>query len=140
MFERLRFARDALRFERAFKDDRWGPVGECFHPDGRYIMIGTGSAYEGETRGRDAIMRMFPRMLDDWDRKFDRRSPRLTSFPRMRGGELSFTWSARYTLRGESTILTGRSQCRFEGSQIFELRDTLPPDECARFLSMVARA
>lgn len=140
MFERVRFARYALRFERAFRSDDWGPVRECFHPDARYVIAGTGSAYDGETRGAGAIMELFRRMLDEWDRRFDRRSPRITSWPRVRGGELSFRWSVRYTLRGESVVLTGRSQCRFEGGRIFELRDTMVPEECARFLALLARA
>jgi ketosteroid isomerase-like protein len=140
MFERLRFARYALRFERAFKSDDWGPVRECFHPDARYTIAGSGSSWDGETRGRDAIMQLFQRMLNELDRKLDQRRPRLTGFPRVRGGVLEIPWSARYTLRGESTVLTGRSQCRFDGGAIIDLRDTMVPDECARWFAMVARA
>jgi hypothetical protein len=140
MFERIRFARYALRFERAFRNDDWEPVKECFHPDARYIIAGTDSAYDGETRGAGAIMDLFRRMLNDWDRKLDKRSPRITSWPRVRGGELDFRWSVRYTSRGDSVVITGRSQCRFEGGKIIELRDTMLPEECARFIAMAARA
>jgi hypothetical protein len=140
MLELVRFARYALRFERAFKDDDWGPVKACFHPDARYIIAGSGTEYDGEARGPDAIAALFQRMLDALDRRFDRRSPRLTAFPRVRGGELDLRWSARYTLRGESTIVTGRSQCRFAGGKISELRDTMVADECARWIALAARA
>ena len=140
MFERVRFARYALRFERAFKSDDWEPVRECFHPDARYVIAGTATAYDGEARGAGAIVRLFQRMLNEYDRRFDRRSPRITSWPRVRGGELDFRWSVRYTLRGERTLLTGRSQCRFDGGKIIELRDTMLPDEVARWGALAARA
>jgi hypothetical protein len=140
MFERVRFARYALRFERAFKSDDWGPVRDCFHPDARYAIEGSGTSYDGESRGRDAILELFQRMLNELDRKFDRRSPRLTGLPRVRDGELDLRWSVRYTLRGESAIVTGRSRCRFDGGKIIELRDTLLPDECARWTALAARA
>ncbi len=140
MFERVRFARYALRFERAFRSDDWGPVRECFHPDARYVIAGTASAWDGETRGAGAIMEFFRRMLNELDRKYDRRSPRLTSWIHLRGGELDLRWSVRYTLRGERTVLTGRSQCRFERGLITLLRDTMLPDEVARWVALAARA
>jgi hypothetical protein len=140
MFERVRFTRYALRFERAFKDDHWEPVRECFHPNARYVIAGTGSSYDGETRGRDAIVQLFQRMLNELDRRFDRRRPRIASWPRVRHGEIDFRWSVRYTLRGESAVVTGRSQCQLAGGEIMELRDTMLPDECARWFALAARA
>ena len=140
MFERVRFARYALRFERAFQSDDWSAVRECFHPDACYTVAGSGTSYDGETRSRDAIVQLFQRMLNDYDRKFDKRSPRLTGFPRVRDGELDLRWSVRYTLRGESVLLTGRSQCQFTGGQIIALRDTMLADECARWAALAARA
>lgn len=140
MFERVRFTRYALRFERAFKTDDWEPVRECFHPNARYLIAGSGSPYDGETRGRDAIVELFQRMLNELDRKFDKRSPRLASWPRVQNGEIDLRWSVRYTLRGERTVLTGRTKCQFVGGDILELRDTLDPDECARWLALAARA
>ena len=141
MLERIRFARYALRFERAFKSDDWGPVEACFHPDARYVLEGTGlSSYDGEQRGRDEIVRHFQRMLNEYDRKFDRRIPRITSWPRVRGGVLELRWSVRNTLRGESAAVTGVSQCRFDGGAIIELRDTMRPDECARWAELASRA
>ena len=140
VFERIRFARYALRFERAFKSDDWGPVKACFHPEARYVVAGTGLSYDGEARGRDAIVQVFQRMLNEYDRKFDRRIPRITSWPRVRGGELDFRWAVRYTLRDESAVVTGHCQCRFDGGSIIELRDTMRPDECARWAALAARA
>ncbi len=104
------------------------------------MISGSRSSYDGEVRGRDAIVDTFRRMLDQYDRRFDRRRPRITSWPRVRGGELDFRWSVRYTLRGEHAIVTGRSQCRFDGGLIIELRDTMLPEECARWAALAARA
>ncbi len=140
MLERVRFARYALRFERAFRTDEWEPVKECFHPEARYMLSGSRLSYDGEVRGPDAIAGTFRRMLDEYDRRFDRRSPRITSWPRVRGGELDFRWSVRYALRGEHVTLTGRSQCRFAGGKILDLRDTMVAEECARWAALAARA
>lgn len=140
MFERIRFARYALKFERAFKTDRWDDVKACFHPDARYAIAGSSTAYDGEARGPDAIVALFQRMLNEIDRKFDRRTPRLLGLPRVRDGELELRYSVRYALGDESTILTGRSQCRFSGGKIIELRDTMVADECARWVALAARA
>ena len=137
MFERVRFSRYAWRFERAFKTDDWEPVKECFHPDARYFIVG-GPPDIAETHGADNIIRLFQRMLNEIDRKYDKRSPRLSGWPRLRDGELSLHWSVKYTLGERSTVLTGESRCRFDGAKIIELRDTMPPDEIARWRAMVA--
>lgn len=140
MFERVRFARYALRFELAFRNNNWEPVRACFHPDARYVIEGTGTAYDGEARGDAAIVALFERMLDEYDRRFDRRIPRITSLPRVRDGELSFRWSVRYTLRDEAAVVTGTSYCRFDGGRIARLRDVMHPDEVARWAALAARA
>ena len=140
MFERLRFARYALRFEVAFRNNNWEPVRACFHPDARYIIEGTDTAYDGEARGDAAIVALFERMLDEYDRRFDRRIPRITSLPRVRGGELGFRWSVRYTLGADSAIVTGDTRCRFDGGRIALLHDKMRPDEVARWVALAARA
>lgn len=139
MFERLRFARYALRFERAYKSDDWGPVRACFHPDAIYAITGSGTALDGEVRGRDEIARHFKRILDDFDRRCDKRIPRITSWPRLRDRELSFDWSARYVRRGDSVVVTGTSRCRFTDGLIRDLRDEMHADECARWSALLAR-
>ena len=59
MFERLRFARYALKFECAFRSDRWDAVKACFHPDATYTVAETGTRYDGVARGPDEIVRFF---------------------------------------------------------------------------------
>lgn len=75
-----------------------------------------------------------------YDRRFDRRRPRITSWPRVRGGELKLWWSVRDTLRGEHATLTGRTGGRLAGGRLLELRDAMVADECARWIAPAARA
>jgi hypothetical protein len=131
MFERIRFLRYALRFEKAFKTDDWGAVKACFHRDARYVVEGSATEWDGEVRGPDEIAAFFKRMLDALDRRFARRIPKAKALPRVRSGELYVPWKVRYvTHGGESAVLNGESRCRFEGGKIIELRDTMNADEC----------
>jgi hypothetical protein len=137
MWERLRFARYAFRFERAFKSDDWGPVKACFHADGRYVIEGSQTEWDGEVRGPDAICALFKRMLDELDRKFQRRIPRIDGWPRVQGGELRLRWSSRYVAAAGEAVLHGESRCRFADGKILELHDRLDPDECRRWGALV---
>src|SRR5256885_6278368 len=129
MWERIRFARYALKFERAYKDDNWGPVKAWFHPDAHYVIEGTQTEWDGETRGPDAIAAMFKRMLDELDRKFERRIPRLRGWPRVEGGVLHVRWKVRYVAAAGEAVLHGESHCTFADGKILELRDTMDPAE-----------
>jgi hypothetical protein len=140
MFERLRFARYALRFERAFKTDRWDDVKACFHPEARYIVRGSGTSYDGEVAYPGAIVAFFKRMLDDLDRKFDSRKPGFRGFPSVRGGELFLPWKARYSIGDQSVVLTGDSRCRFKDGKIIELSDTMIEAEAKAWGAMVGVA
>jgi len=140
MWERIRFARYALRFERAFKTDDWGPVKECFHPDSRYIVEGSASEWDGEVRGPDAIAAFMKRMLDTIDRKFKKRIPKLAAWPRVKGGELILRWGAIYVAEAGETVLHGESRCRFSDGKILELRDIMDAEECRKWAALVGVA
>ena len=140
MWERIRFTRYAMKFERAYKSDEWGPVKACFHPDAAYIVEGSATEWDGVTRGPDAIVAFFKRMLDDLDRKFDKRIPRLDGWPRMRDGTLHVKWKARYVAKTGEALLHGLSRCRFAGPLIIELSDTMDPDECRAWGALVGVA
>jgi hypothetical protein len=130
MLERLKFARYALRFERAFKTDQWDAVRACFHDTATYSLEGAGE-YSGVHRGGDAIVALLKRMLDELDRKFDKRQPRLAGFPRIVDGELVMHWRVRYTVGPDAADLTGTSRCRFDGWRISTLVDVMPEHETA---------
>ena len=136
----MRFARYALRFERAFKSDDWTPVKACFHPDARYIVEGSGTEWDGEVRGPDAIVALYKRMLDALDRKFDKRRPGLGGWPRVVDGELRIRWKARYVKGASEMLLHGESRCRFSDGKIIELHDIMDADECQRWAAMVGVA
>lgn len=137
MFELPKFIRYAMRFERAFKTDEWSEVKRCFADDAVYRIEGSASRFDGSYAGPEAIAAVFKQMLDEVDRKYDKRIPRLGGFPRKRGGELTIPWRALYVKGSERVILTGTSACRFTGSRIQALRDTMIADECAKWASVV---
>ena len=96
--------------------------------------------FDGETRGGDAIMALFKRMLDQCDRRFDRRIPKLAGWPRSRGGEVTMRWKARYVAGTEHADLTGVSVCRFEAGRIKSLHDTMLTDEIENMIALCERA
>jgi hypothetical protein len=137
MFEWVRFIRYALRFERAFKTDEWSEVKRCFADDAVYTIEGSASRFDGDYVGPDAIAGVFKQMLDEVDRKYDKRIPRLGGMPKKRAGELTIPWRATYVKGDERVILNGVSACRFAGKRIKTLRDTMIADECARWAAVV---
>ena len=140
MFELIRFARYASRFERAYKTDDWSKVRRCFADDATYTIVGGVPPTDGTTRGADEIMRFFKRMLDAQDRRFDRRIPKLDGWPRSRGGVVTFKWRARYVLGAESTVLTGVETVRFARGLITELQDVMPHDEVVAMVALAERS
>ena len=136
MFERIKFTRYALRFEKAFKSDRWDDVRACFTDDAVYLIEGSASEFDGEHRGPDAICAVFKRMLDDFDRRFDSRKPTFDGWPRVTKGEFVLPWRATYTTGADSVVLHGVSRCRFDGGKIQRLSDTMRPEECARWAEL----
>ena len=137
MLERTHFVRYALRFERALANDDWRPVAECFARDAVYIMIGA-APFDGETRGAGQIAQQLRQAVQDLDRQFDRRRPRVTSWPRVRDGVLSFRWRVRYELGSKAAVLTGTTTCAFAGNRISMLRDDMPSDECRGVVALLA--
>jgi hypothetical protein len=137
VFERIRFARYALRFERAYKTDRWDDVAACFHSDAVYAIEGAGP-HDREAHGPGVIVALLKDMLDRVDRRYDKRVPKLAGFPRVRAGVLHVPYSATYKKGADSVVLHGESACRFAGDKIIELRDTMVPAEVERWFSLVA--
>jgi len=140
VLERMRFMRYALKFERAFKTDDWSKVKACFHPDARYVVEGSDTEWDGETRGPDEIVAFFKRMLDKLDRRFDKRIPGLRGFPRVVDGSLRVPWKARYVLGSKEATVNGESRCRFSGGKIIELSDTMNAEECRTWAALIGVA
>jgi hypothetical protein len=138
MFERTRFVRYAMKFERAFRSDDWTAVRRCFHDDAIYTIEGA-PGFDSDNRGPDTIVALFKHMLDQVDRRFDRRIPRPAGWMRVRDGELVVPWRARYVAGADSVTLDGTSHCRFDGAKIAFLRDTMIPEQVAAWLALCER-
>jgi len=131
MFERLRFTRYALRFERAYRSDVWEPVVACFDADAVY------SWSDGdETRGAREIVALFRDLVHRYDKKYERRIPLPAGVPRVSGGVLIVPWKARYKSRLGDAVLHGTSRVRFAGGKIAELRDEMVSDEVKRWTEL----
>ncbi len=139
MLELVRFVRYAWRFERAFRSNDWRDVRRSFADDAVYVMHGA-PPFDGETRGGNAIVSLFERMLDDVDRRFDRRIPKLVGLPRSRRGAVTLRWSVRYVLGGDHADLAGTTVCTFARGKIVHLDDTMPPDAVRAVLALCAKA
>jgi hypothetical protein len=140
MFERVRFIRYALAFEKAFKSDDWTGVLAHFHPDGAYIVEGTETRFDGVHRGHERVAGVFKEMLDLVDRRYDRRQAGLAGWPRVTRGELVLPWKAKYTLGTRATRITGTSYVRWRDGLIHELRDVMVADEVKRWVELVGAA
>ena len=138
MLELVRFARYAVRFERACKSDDWSRVRLSFANDAHYIIDGA-AVFTGEIVGGDAIIAKFRQMLNDFDRRFDRRVPGLRGLPKVKRGVVSFAWTAKYIIGNESAVLTGSSDVTFERGKIVRLHDHMVPAECEAAWELVQR-
>lgn len=138
MLELVRFARYALRFERAYKSDDWSRVRRSFAEDASYLIEG-GAVFTGEIHGADEIVRKFRQMLNDFDRRFDKRIPGLRGRPRVKGPTVTFSWTAKYVVGTDHTMLHGTSHCTFERGLITRLHDEMSADECERAWELVQR-
>ena len=134
----VRFARYALRFERAVKSDVWGDVRACFADDATYEVVGTATQYDGILRGGDAVVDGLRTFVSEVDRKYDKRQPRAVGLPRFEDGTLVLRWSVRYVMGADARIITGTTRCRFQAGRIAMLHDAMHADECERWLSLAA--
>jgi hypothetical protein len=138
MLELVHFARYALRFERACKSDDWSRVRRSFADDASYLIDG-GAVFTGEVHGADEIVHKFRQMLNDFDRRFDKRLPGLRGLPRVKDGTVTFSWTAKYIVGKESALLHGTSHCTFERGRITRLHDEMNVEECERAWDLVQR-
>ncbi|MBA2539669.1 MAG: nuclear transport factor 2 family protein [Deltaproteobacteria bacterium] len=138
MLDLVRFARYALRFERACKSDDWSRVRRSFADDATYLIDG-GAVFTGEVQGGDAIVSKFRQMLNDFDRRFDKRIPGLRGLPKVKDGTVTFSWTAKYLVGKESALLTGTSHCTFDHGLIVRLHDEMIGAECEGAWDLVQR-
>lgn len=138
MLELARFIRYAVRFERAVRSDDWSRVRRSFADDASYLIDG-GGVFTGEVHGGDEIIRKLRSMLDEFDRRFDKRIPGLRGLPKVKAGTVTFSWTAKYVVGRDSIVLHGTSHCTFARGLIVRMHDEMIPDECERAWELVQR-
>jgi hypothetical protein len=118
-----RFAAYAAAFEEAFASDDWSGVEPFLTPDASYeadLPAGFGGRFEGRT----AVVDYFKRILDGFDRRFEKREATLVEGPREEGDVVSFRFSVRYQAPGRPALeFEGAETLRFDGDAIVELAD-----------------
>ena len=131
-----RFGEYAADFEKTFEDDDWTRLLDYFHEDASYTV--SGSPYDCDIRGRDAILPALKKALDGFDRRFDRREITPAGEPTTTANSVTFPALCRYEKAGVEPLSFELSEtAEFdESGRIVRLRDDYPPgqDEVAQWL------
>jgi hypothetical protein len=121
-----RFGEYAADFEKTFKDDDWTRLEAYFDEDATYIV--SGSSYDCEIRGRDAILSALKKALDGFDRRFGRREITPGGDPVTTADSVVFSAICRYEKQGLNPLSFSLSEtAKFdESGRIVRLRDDYP--------------
>lgn len=123
-----RFGEYANAFEDAFKSDDWSVVKPYFTENAVYEIIG-GEPLAGRHEGREAILAYFKRVLDEFDRRFEKRELDLLEGPELRDGAVWMRWRGTYRIAGApDLVIEGEETATFEGDRIRRLEDRYPPE------------
>jgi hypothetical protein len=126
----IRFFIYALKFERAYKTNNWNVVRNCFDVNAFYAVEAP-EPFGGKFVGIENILNGFEKSVNDFDKKFEKRSPRLTKFPRVDGDTVYFNWSVKYTVIGAPNVMMkGSSEAAFLKGKIVSLIDKIPVEVC----------
>jgi hypothetical protein len=123
----LRFARYARAFEKTLRDDDWERVRPFFCDDAVYEVVD--ETYGCRLEGFEAIAAGIRKSLDNFDRRFPRRSVHINGLPKLGWNRVEIGWTATYE-DDESTsfVLAGVSEARYRGGRIAHLGDTFAGD------------
>ena len=131
-----RFGEYAAEFEKTYADDNWTRLEPYFDQDASYIV--TGSSYDCEIRGRDAIFAGIKKALDGFDRQFDQREIIPGGDPVVDGNRIVFSAIVRYSKLNLETLSFSLSEtAEFdESGRIIRLQDDYPSgqDDMIRWL------
>ena len=120
------FGEYAADFEKTFEDDDWTRLDTYFHEDASYIVSGT--SYDCEIRGRDAVLSALKKALDGFDRRFDRREITPGGEAVADANSVIFSAICRYEKDGLDPLSFALSEtAEFDDSgRIVRLRDDYP--------------
>ena len=116
-----RFGAYAADFEKTFEDDDWARLERYFAEDATYTI--TGTPFDCEVRGRDAIFRAIKKSIDGFDRRFDKREIVPDGPPVVDGNRVTFSGTGHYQKEGVDELT-------------IQLSETVELDETGRIVSM----
>jgi hypothetical protein len=127
MLTLVRFLRYARAFEQTLRDDDWERVRPFFREDAVYDV--DDPDYGCHLVGVDAVLAGIKKSLDGFDRKFPRRSVKLTRLPRLGWNRIAISWSVRYKHDSWTPYtLVGASSVRYRRGRIAHITDTFSGD------------
>lgn len=88
------FGAYAADFEETFVDDDWGRISNRFDPNIIYLV--TGSPYDCELTGRDAVLAGLKKALNGFDRRFENREISANGQPGVEPGKVTFPVNCLY--------------------------------------------
>ena len=137
-----RFGEYAADFEKTFQDDDWTRLHAYFHGDASYIV--SGSSFDCEILGRDAVLSALRKALDGFDRRFDRREIGPNGEPVTDATRVISSGICRYEKEGLDPLTFAVSEtAEFDNSgRIFRLRDDYPAgqNEMSQWFEKIGRS
>lgn len=136
---RARFIRYAADFDRTVQDDDWSRVRAHFTEDA-VREEHEPPVIDIRVEGLDRIIEQWRDMVENIDRKFDRRIVVNSGPVTQQGDVVVFPWVGVYVLDGTPALFgEGREVATYRGSRIRHLRTTWSPETVERNLSWVAK-
>ena len=133
-----RFSAYALDFEKTFEDDDWARLEGYFAADATYTV--TGTPFDCEVSGRDAIFRAIKKSIDGFDRRFDKREIVPDGPPVVDDNRVTFSGKGHYEKEGVDSLTIELSETAEldEEGRIVRLTDVYP-DGQDEMLSWIER-
>lgn len=124
-----RFGEYADAFEKTFEDDDWSRLDAFYAPDIAYVV--SGSSFDCELRGREAVVAGIRKALDGMDRRFDDRAIAPNGDPRVEGNRIVFPARVDYRKQGlDDLSFTLSETAEFDDAgRIVLLRDDYDPGQ-----------
>jgi hypothetical protein len=131
------FGRFALAFERSFAGDDWTAVSENVTDDVVWIVNGPEKPIAGTFVGRDAAVGAMDESVTAFDRRFDRREPKILVGPTAIPGGVHLTWEVTYSREGiDPFVLRGEEWDLFRDGKLDLHRESIHnPDELYSYLA-----
>jgi hypothetical protein len=120
------FGRFALAFEQSFASDDWTAVGEHVTDDLVWIVRGPHEPIAGTFVGRDAAIAAVDESCAAFDRRFDRREPKILAGPTPIPGGVHLAWEVTYSREGiDPFVLRGEEWDFFRDGKLDLHRESI---------------